>query len=231
MSQDPIQAIDDFIAQQDINISNSKWKTELPKPPQVEFDSDASYFWLLATNKGDIKIELRPEVAPMHVSSTIYLTNDLQRFDSRTLDAVRRRVVDLETLHVGKPLCDAECERVQPGTDDQKLSRPVFDRAPSFVVHEALANRKRHHLPRHGVAFGPVGEASEPRFAVEPQHPRLRESSLEKEFRAQLDGAVWEQLANAWVFGNKDEAACDLDGGEARSVGPHDTAHFTPLYD
>ena len=154
-------------------------------------------------------------------------TVDLQRFDSRTLDSLRRRVVDLETLHVGKPFRDAECERVQPGTDDQKLSRPVFDRAPSFVVHEALANRKRHHLPRHGVAFGPVGEASEPRFAVELQHPRLRESSLEKEFRTQLDGAGREKLTNARVFGDKNDAACDLDGGEARSVGLHDAAHFT----
>ena len=77
------------------------------------------------------------------------------------------------------------------------------------------------------MAFGPVGEASEPRFAVEPQHPRLRESSLEKEFRTQLDGAGREKLTNARVFGDKNDAACDLDGGEARSVGLHDAAHFT----
>ena len=74
LGQDPIQAIDDFIADQKIDTSSSDWKSSLPKPPKVGFDSDKSYFWLLETNKGDIKVELRPEVAPMHVSSTIYLT-------------------------------------------------------------------------------------------------------------------------------------------------------------
>jgi len=68
-----IAAIDRFIAEQSIDRSRAGWKTSLPRPPQVEFDASARYFWNIATNVGDIKIQLMPEIAPMHVSSTIYL--------------------------------------------------------------------------------------------------------------------------------------------------------------
>ncbi len=68
-----IAAIDRFIAEQSIDRSQKGWKTSLPRPPQVEFDASARYFWNIATNVGDIKIQLMPEIAPMHVSSTIYL--------------------------------------------------------------------------------------------------------------------------------------------------------------
>ena len=76
LGKDPIQAIDDFIAEQKIDnkSSGTGWKTSLPKPPEVAFDSSKSYFWVLETSKGDIKVALLPDVAPMHVSSTIYLT-------------------------------------------------------------------------------------------------------------------------------------------------------------
>jgi cyclophilin family peptidyl-prolyl cis-trans isomerase len=69
-----IAAIEEFIASEDIDKSSSGWKTSLPKPPQVEFSKDKTYTWNLKTNVGDIHIRLMPEVAPMHVSSTIYLT-------------------------------------------------------------------------------------------------------------------------------------------------------------
>ena len=50
------------------------WREHLPKPPQVKFDPSKSYFWNLTTSEGEIKVRLMPDVAPMHVSSTIYLT-------------------------------------------------------------------------------------------------------------------------------------------------------------
>jgi cyclophilin family peptidyl-prolyl cis-trans isomerase len=40
----------------------------------VEFDPKQKIYWNLTTSQGDIKIRLMPGVAPMHVSSTIYLT-------------------------------------------------------------------------------------------------------------------------------------------------------------
>lgn len=69
----PLDAMAAFLAEANIDRSKDGWKTSLPKPPKLEFD-DRTYYWKLATNKGEITIELMPKVAPMHVSSTIYLT-------------------------------------------------------------------------------------------------------------------------------------------------------------
>ena len=67
-------AIDAFIAEQKIDTKSPNWKGSLPKPPQLEFDLDKQYSWDLETSLGKIVVRLRPDVAPMHVSSTIYLT-------------------------------------------------------------------------------------------------------------------------------------------------------------
>ena len=69
-----IAAIDAFIAQQNVDKQKADWKTQLSKPPKLPFTSDVSYFWRLQTNKGRIKIKLFQDSAPMHTSSTIYLT-------------------------------------------------------------------------------------------------------------------------------------------------------------
>lgn len=72
-----IATIDQFIAEQKaagtINPESANWKKALPKPPKAEFDPGTDYFWIIETNKGTIKIKLMPGIAPMHVSSTIYL--------------------------------------------------------------------------------------------------------------------------------------------------------------
>jgi len=69
-----VTAIRNFIARERISTSGAGWKTRLPKPPKVSFLSTKSYFWVLETSHGTIRIRLMPDVAPMHVSSTIYLT-------------------------------------------------------------------------------------------------------------------------------------------------------------
>ncbi|MFT4538627.1 MAG: peptidyl-prolyl cis-trans isomerase B (cyclophilin B) [Planctomycetota bacterium] len=67
-----------FISQQAaegiLNREDAKWKTKLPKPPLQNFTVGKKYVWNVMTNKGLIQIELMPEVAPMHVSATIYMT-------------------------------------------------------------------------------------------------------------------------------------------------------------
>ena len=50
------------------------WKLQLKKPVKMTFDSAKDYFWILETNKGTIRVKFMPDIAPMHVTSTIFLT-------------------------------------------------------------------------------------------------------------------------------------------------------------
>jgi cyclophilin family peptidyl-prolyl cis-trans isomerase/predicted small lipoprotein YifL len=68
-----IQQIDQFITDAKIDKGNPNWKTSLPKPPQATFDAAHSYYARIVTNKGEMLVKLMPRVAPMHVSSFIYL--------------------------------------------------------------------------------------------------------------------------------------------------------------
>ncbi len=94
-----IEAIDAFIEQQKIDKSTPNWKGELTKPPKVEFDPSHSYFWHLDTNVGNVKIKLLADVAPMHVSSLIYLTQ-LGFYD----DVVFHRVITGFMAQGGDPM-------------------------------------------------------------------------------------------------------------------------------
>ncbi len=70
-----IAAIDAFIAELAMDKSDQKWKSKVPVPgATAAFDSEKTYYWNLETNRGDLKIELFPKSAPLHVLSTIYLT-------------------------------------------------------------------------------------------------------------------------------------------------------------
>jgi cyclophilin family peptidyl-prolyl cis-trans isomerase len=74
-AEDPaIAEMDAFIAKQNVDKTKSGWKTRLAKPPRLRFPKGTTYYWNLETTQGSIKVKLMPEVAPMHVSSTIYLT-------------------------------------------------------------------------------------------------------------------------------------------------------------
>lgn len=54
--------------------ANAEWRKMLPKPEEAVFSRDRSYHWTLETSKGTMKIRLRTDTAPMHATSTIYLT-------------------------------------------------------------------------------------------------------------------------------------------------------------
>jgi len=71
---DPITTIDAFIADRQIDTSDPDWKQHVPRPPVVAFPADKKYYWVLHTNVGMLKIELKQAWAPRHVASTIYLT-------------------------------------------------------------------------------------------------------------------------------------------------------------
>ncbi len=83
-----IQQIDRFIAEQKqfaadmkakggaggLDQTDSLWKRSCPKPPQLTFTPGKTYLWELETNKGTVRLKLMHDVAPMHVSSTMYLS-------------------------------------------------------------------------------------------------------------------------------------------------------------
>jgi len=86
--EDPaIKKVDNIISQQAIDKTDPTWKIKLTKPPLLTFTQGKDYFWDLQTNHGDITIKLLTDSAPMHVSSTIYLTK-LGFYDDLTFHRV-----------------------------------------------------------------------------------------------------------------------------------------------
>ena len=57
-----------------VDKSKSGWRTSLPKPEVATFDEAHEYFAHIETNKGPVTIKFLPSVAPMHVTSFIYLS-------------------------------------------------------------------------------------------------------------------------------------------------------------
>jgi cyclophilin family peptidyl-prolyl cis-trans isomerase len=68
-----IEQIDQQIAKAAVDKSRSDWKTKLRIPEKVAFDPKQTHVALMETTKGPVKIQLMPDVAPMHVTTFIYL--------------------------------------------------------------------------------------------------------------------------------------------------------------
>ncbi len=82
-----IVALDKFIGQHKVDQKAEHWRGTLTVPPRQEFDPQHDYFWHLLTSQGEITIRFRPDVAPMHVTSAIYLTR-LGYYDGLTFHRV-----------------------------------------------------------------------------------------------------------------------------------------------
>ena len=50
------------------------WRQHLTQPQMMTFDANSNYYWDLATNMGEMRFRLLHETAPMHATSTIFLT-------------------------------------------------------------------------------------------------------------------------------------------------------------
>lgn len=94
-----VKAVNSYIETQNIDKTQADWKTTLEKPELVEFNPEAKYFWDLETSEGKLVVELFPKTAPMHATSTIYLTN-LGFYD----DLIFHRVINKFMAQGGDPL-------------------------------------------------------------------------------------------------------------------------------
>jgi peptidyl-prolyl cis-trans isomerase B (cyclophilin B) len=95
----PMEKIAEFIASKNIDKEKAGWKTRLPKPPKLKFGEEQVILWNLDTTEGPITVQLMQNVAPMHVSSTIYLT-ELGFYD----DLIFHRVIKGFMAQGGCPL-------------------------------------------------------------------------------------------------------------------------------
>ncbi|HAK51774.1 MAG TPA: peptidylprolyl isomerase [Gammaproteobacteria bacterium] len=71
-----------------VDKSDPRWKQRLKKPELMTFKQGERYYWDMETNVGKISFRLLTETAPMHATSTIYLT-ELGFYD----DIVFHRVI------------------------------------------------------------------------------------------------------------------------------------------
>jgi len=95
LSEEPM----DDTAGVNIDKSNPDWKSNLQQPELMSFKPGQKIIWKLETNVGDMKFKLLPDIAPMHVTSTIYLTN-LGFYD----DVIFHRVISGFMAQGGDPL-------------------------------------------------------------------------------------------------------------------------------
>lgn len=82
-----IQTIDKFTMKQNVDKKSANWRLMLKEPPKLEFDAKCDYLWHIETELGSMTIRFLPEVAPMHVSSGIYLAR-LGYFDGLTFHRI-----------------------------------------------------------------------------------------------------------------------------------------------
>lgn len=163
VDNDPaIKNIEQFISAQNIDKTDPKWKFKLTKPPQVEFAENKTYLWEMVTNKGQIIIELMPQYAPMHVASTMYLTqlgfyNDLKFH--RVIPGFMAQGGDPEGTGRGNPgykyagEFHADAKHSGPGMLSMANSGPGTDGSQFFITFKAT----RFLDGRHTV-FGQVIE-------------------------------------------------------------------------
>tara|TARA_R110002073_G_scaffold8076_5_gene45180 strand:+ start:1568 stop:2278 length:711 start_codon:yes stop_codon:yes gene_type:complete len=57
-----------------IDKTDANWKSKVTEPELMSFEEGKTYLWELETNHGTMTFKLFHEASPMHVSSTVYLT-------------------------------------------------------------------------------------------------------------------------------------------------------------
>jgi len=166
-----IEQIDAQIAQAEIDKSKKSWRTSLPKPTAVEFDPEHEYYVRIETNKGPLVIKFMPGVAPMHVTSFIYLTR-LGFYDGLGF----HRVISRFMAQGGCPLgsgtggpgykyageFDRKVKHDRPGLLSMANAGPDTDGSQFFLTFVPTP-----HLDGKHTIFGEVVEGTETLSAIE----------------------------------------------------------------
>ena len=176
-----MKQIDQQVAK--VDKSGSGWKTKVPKPELATFDPAKSYYAMMETNKGTMKIKLMPDVAPMHVSSTIYLTR-LGFYDG----IIFHRVINGFMAQGGDPLgtgtggpgyqydgeFDATVKHEKPGILSMANAGPGTDGSQFFLTFVPTPHLNGRHtifgevvdgmdvLKKIEAAGSPSGKTNEP---------------------------------------------------------------------
>ena len=165
------KSVEALLAEKKVDKAKEGWKTAVPKPEVAKFDPKHTYFWILKTNKGPIKIKLMPAVAPMHVTSTIYLTQ-LGFYDG----TVFHRVIPGFMAQGGDPLGNGtgspgyqydgefspEVKHDKPGLLSMANRGPGTDASQFFLTFVPTP-----HLDGKHTIFGSVVEGMETLKALE----------------------------------------------------------------
>jgi cyclophilin family peptidyl-prolyl cis-trans isomerase len=176
MNDPAIQACDDFIREKKIDTKDGRWRTSVPKPPKFPFDAKRSYLWSIETNVGPIKVKLLPSVAPMHASSTIYLSK-LGFYDGLKF----HRVIEGFMAQGGCPLgtgtggpgykydgeFDAKVRHTKPGLLSMANAGPGTDGSQFFLTFVPTSWLDGKHT-----IFGEVVEGMETLKALEKRGSR-----------------------------------------------------------
>jgi|SRR3990172_3997636 len=65
--------IDEMMQKATVDKTKARWRTSVPKPQPAAFDPSRGYYARIGTSLGPLRIRLMPDVAPMHVTSFLYL--------------------------------------------------------------------------------------------------------------------------------------------------------------
>jgi peptidylprolyl isomerase len=145
-----------------VNKKVAGWKTSLPIPKMVAFDPAKKYLAHMVTNKGEMVIEFKPQVAPMHVTNFIYLSR-LGFYDGLKF----HRVIKNFMAQGGDPLgnggggpgyqfageFDANTKHDQAGVLSTANAGPNTDGSQFFLMFRAYPS-----LDMHYSIFGQVVE-------------------------------------------------------------------------
>jgi len=126
----------------------NEWKLKLTKPELRQFDANKDYFWVLETNKGTIKIKLMPQVAPMHVTSTMFLTE--KGFYDGTLF---HRVIPDFMAQGGDPVGDG---RHGPGYNYGSEISPTVKHDRPYLLSMANTGQPNSDGSQFFITFKPV---------------------------------------------------------------------------